>query len=194
MLMIVWVFEGGAAMLTPVKITPPPLSSFGGLDGLRSTLEHFYQRVFNDPMIGYLFVGQDQQRLIDRELEWTARALGVALDYQGRPLARVHQRHPIRRGHFHRRNQLLLESIEQCGLPSDVYRWWQAHSASLEVAILGSASNDTRCEQTADEENQDEEEMLMIAQGKASRSTCDESISVWGVSTHINKSSDSQGD
>ena len=181
-------------MLTPVKLKPPPLSSFGGLDGLRATLEHFYQHVFSDPMIGYLFAGQDQQRLIDREFEWTARALGVALDYQGRPLARVHQRHPIRRGHFHRRNQLLLESIEHRGLPSDVYRWWRAHSASLEVAILGSASNDTRCEQTADEENQEKEETLMIAQGKVSRNTQDESISVWGVSTHINQSSDAQGD
>ena len=137
--------------MSHAHLPPPPLSSFGGLDGMRATLEHFYRRVFNDPMIGYLFVGQDLQRLVTRELEWTARAVGADIDYQGQPLAQAHQRHPIRRGHFHRRNQLLLESVEQCGLPPEVSLWWRAHSVALESAILGSVVEDVDCERAANE-------------------------------------------
>ena len=140
-----------AHSLTGHLPSPPPLSAFGGLEGIRETLTTFYQRVYQDPMIGYLFVGQEMARLIEREVEWTARALGLEVEYQGRPLRQAHGAHPIRRGHFHRRNQLLIESIKARGLSEEALQWWRAHSASLEAAILGGATNDTRCEQTSND-------------------------------------------
>ena len=70
-------------------------------------ITQFYQEVFNDVMIGYLFLGQDRQRLIEREIEFSARMLGATdIPYQGQPLTKAHQKHPIRYGHFHRRNQV----------------------------------------------------------------------------------------
>ena len=83
----------------------------GGDEGLRALLTDFYDRVFRDPMIGYLFMGQDKARLIEREVEWTARLFGAEVSYQGRPLREAHKRHPIRRGHFHRRNQIFAARI-----------------------------------------------------------------------------------
>ena len=187
--------------MSHIQLTPPPLSSFGGLDGMRETLEHFYRRVFSDPMIGYLFTGQDLQRLVTRELEWTARALGVDVAYQGQPLARAHQRHPIRRGHFHRRNQLLLESVEQCGLPPEVSLWWRAHSVALESAILGSVVEDVGCERAA---NEAPAQVELGSVGDAQKQARDQGeihspLSLWGTHTYSKRDDDhdvseSQGD
>ena len=182
--------------MTYGKLPSPPLHSFGGMEGLRATLEHFYHRVFKDPMIGYLFVGQDLTRLVERELEWTARALGVHIEYQGEPLAQVHQRHPIRRGHFYRRNQLLFESIEQCGLSQEASLWWRAHSAALESAILGHAARDHGCEHTADESQElsilerhgDEQEQ------RTSSALSGDAMSLWSGSSKTQYPDDDRGE
>ena len=131
--------------------SPPPIERFGGIEGIRAVLQDFYRHVFKDPFIGYLFAAQDREKLVERETQWTARALGVTMPYEGKPLAEAHRAHPIRRGHFHRRNVLLFESIERAGLHPEAASWWHAHSAALESAILGSARSDARCEQTSDE-------------------------------------------
>lgn len=130
---------------------PPDLKDFGGEEGLRRVLIDLYTRIFDDPMISYLFVGKDPTLLIEREFEWTAKALGLDLAYQGRSMAEAHQRHPIRRGHFHRRNELLNEAMIAHNLPLHCVEWWQAHSQALENAILGTARSDKRCESTANQ-------------------------------------------
>ena len=129
---------------------PPPISSFGDISGLKQILTDFYCKIFEDPMIGYLFRNQDKERLIERELEWTLKALGEEITYQGRPMAKAHQAHPIRRGHFHRRNQLLEQTLIDHQISSESIAWWMNHSRSMENAILGRARMDDRCEKTAD--------------------------------------------
>ena len=134
---------------------PVELETLGGLKGLREILSDFYQRVFNDPMIGYLFVNQDKKRLIERELEWTARLFGASdVIYQGRPLKKAHRAHPIRRGHFHRRNQLLKQTLIDRSIDQEIQERWMAHSESLINTILGKASVDSTCEQTSMEDSQ----------------------------------------
>ena len=123
----------------------------GGLEGLTTLLSDFYERVFRDPMIGYLFMGQDKARLVQREVEWTAKRFGATLAYEGRPLREAHARHPIRRGHFHRRNQLLKDVLRDHHTHPLVVEAWVSHSEALEAAILGRAAGDTRCERTSDE-------------------------------------------
>ena len=131
------------------------ISHIGGLDGLRHILTDFYQRVFKDLMIGYLFEGQSMTRLIDREVEWTARTVyGLDITYRGKGLRQAHGKHPIRRGHFHRRNQILRETLNAHGISDDVKNIWMNHSESLIHVILGRASADQRCEQTANSPNE----------------------------------------
>ena len=129
--------------------TIPSIEAFGGLDGIKKVLLAFYRRVFTDPMIGYLFQKQSMEQLVERETQWTAKALGVKIEYQGQPLAKAHQKHPIRRGHFHRRNQLLFQTLEEQNLPKECILWWKQHSLAMERAILGQAHHDQACEQTA---------------------------------------------
>ena len=59
----------------------------GGAPRLRDILSDFYNRVFDDVMIGYMFIGQDKARLIQREVEFTARFLGAEMEYHGRSMA-----------------------------------------------------------------------------------------------------------
>jgi len=127
------------------------ISIAGGLEGIRGHLTEFYQRVFKDPMIGYLFSGQDQGRLIEREVEWTARAFGAQVPYAGRPLRKAHSKHPIRRGHFFRRNQILLDTLTARGAPQALIDHWMEHSRALEASILGRAAGVEGCEVTSDE-------------------------------------------
>jgi truncated hemoglobin YjbI len=121
-----------------------------GADQLRNIITQFYQEVFNDVMIGYLFLGQDRQRLIEREIEFSARMLGATdITYQGQPLTKAHQKHPIRYGHFHRRNQILLNTLKRLKINDQIIDFWMDHQQKLANAILGKADQDSSCNSTS---------------------------------------------
>ena len=107
----------------------------GGVEKIREVLTDFYDTVFRDLMIGFLFKGADKTRLIERELELTLRVLGADVPYTGRPLAEVHAQHPILGGHFMRRRKLLADAIARHGLPDDVRDAWLAHTDALRPTI-----------------------------------------------------------
>jgi hemoglobin len=109
----------------------------GGEPALRRILEDFYDRVFSDLMIGYLFKGRDKARLVTLELQLTARVMGADVVYEGRPMRAAHAALSINRGQFQRRNQLLRETLRDHEVPDEVQRAWVAHATALERAILG---------------------------------------------------------
>ncbi len=111
-------------------------SDIGGEGPLRAVLEDFYARVFADPMIGYLFAGQDPARLVELEFQLTAKMFGAPVAYTGRSIRAAHAAHDIRRGHFHRRNRILLETLRDHGVPSSVVEAWMGHARALERAVL----------------------------------------------------------
>ncbi|WP_428263098.1 group I truncated hemoglobin [Haliangium sp.] len=102
-----------------------------GPDQLRTVLVDFYDRVFDDLMIGFLFIGKDRQRLIDKECELTARFLGGDDPYTGRPLRAAHARVPIMGGHFDRRLQILRETLADHRVDEEVQRAWIEHNQAL---------------------------------------------------------------
>lgn len=119
----------------------------GGEAPLRAVLDDFYQRVFADPMIGYLFMGQKRERLVQLEFELTARLLGGPVTYTGRPMRKAHEKHNIRKGHFHRRNQLMLDTLRDHDVPAPIVEAWMAHARALERAILTPAARrDRHCD------------------------------------------------
>ena len=82
-----------------------------GGPALRRVLEDFYDRVFADTMIGFLFAGKNKQRLVQKEWEMAARMLGAdEVAYTGRSIPEAHARSPILGGHFERRLQILTIS------------------------------------------------------------------------------------
>jgi hemoglobin len=106
-----------------------------GGDELRRVIAHFYERVFADPMIGFLFAGKNKERLIQKEWELVAGLLGGGVGYTGRSMAEAHARVPITAGHFDRRLVLLQETLEADRVDPDVRRRWLDHARSLRAQL-----------------------------------------------------------
>jgi truncated hemoglobin YjbI len=62
----------------------------GSEQELRTIIDTFIDRVFDDRMIGFFFRNADRQRIKDMEYQLTAHFLGAGVEYQGRPLDQVH--------------------------------------------------------------------------------------------------------
>ena len=118
----------------------------GGESTLRTILTDFYQRVFDDVMIGYMFMGQDKARLIEREYEYTAQMLGSDVTYRGRTMSVAHKDHRIAKGHFERRFKILDDTLNDHGVPPDVRKHWMDHTRALANAVMGSASQRDDCD------------------------------------------------
>jgi hemoglobin len=114
---------------------------------LRAVISDFYDRVFRDVMIGFMFQGKDKQHLIDREFELAARMLGAShITYTGRPMRTAHGAHTIFGGHFERRLQILRETMADHAVDADVQQVWIDHTQALREQITrdkGSECKDT---------------------------------------------------
>ena len=123
-----------------------PFERIGG-DALRELIRDFYDRVFGDVMIGFLFQGKDKQRLIQLEWEFAARMLGAKdVTYTGRPMRVAHAQSPIFGGHFERRLQILRETMRDHGVDAEIQRVWIEHAQALRSQITsdkGSECKDT---------------------------------------------------
>jgi hemoglobin len=118
-----------------------------GGDQLRAVITDFYDRVFADVMIGFMFQGKPKQHLIDREWEFTASFLGAPdAKYTGRPLRTAHANHTIFGGHFERRLQILRETMRDHAVDPEVQQSWIDHTNALRGQITrdkGSECKDT---------------------------------------------------
>ena len=107
-----------------------------GGDRLRAVLSDFYDRVYRDMMIGFMFRGVDKARLIDKEWEFVACLLGAKhVTYTGAPMRRVHARHRVMGGQFARRQHLLRETLRDHNVPEPVQHAWLEHNDSLRPMI-----------------------------------------------------------
>ena len=118
------------------ETTPPEAPSLyaqaGGEVVLRAVLRTFYDKVFDDVMIGFHFWKADKERLIDKEFEFAARMLGATdVTYTGKTIREAHAPHPILGGQFERRLVILIEAMDAHGLPDNVKEAWIAHTNSL---------------------------------------------------------------
>jgi hemoglobin len=108
-----------------------------GADALRAVITDFYDRVFADVMIGYMFTGKDKQRLIDLEWELTARFLGGPHRYTGRPMRDAHAPLRIFGGQFDRRLQLLRNTLADHRIEPAVADAWIDHQIALRDLVVG---------------------------------------------------------
>jgi len=118
-----------------------------GGDALRAVLVDFYDRLFRDVMIGFMFQGKDKQQLVQREWEFTAGFLGApGITYSGRPMRTAHAQHRIFGGHFERRLQVLRETLADHAVAAPVRDAWIEHTQALRPQIttdVGSECKDT---------------------------------------------------
>ncbi len=109
-----------------------------GNDALRAVIADFYDRIFADVMIGFLFAGKDKQRLIDKEWELAAVMLGApGVRYTGRPIRAAHAASPILGGHFERRLQLLRDTLADHDVNPEVCEVWIRHTLALRDQVTG---------------------------------------------------------
>jgi truncated hemoglobin YjbI len=110
----------------------------GGEAALRRVLRTFYDRLFDDAMVGFLFDGKDKEKLIEHQLWFTARFLGGPSRYDGRSLPDAHAALPLLPGHFNRRHQILKEVLEAHHVPDAVCAEWLRVDESLRTAVIKS--------------------------------------------------------
>lgn len=107
-----------------------------GGDALRAVITDFYDRLFRDVMIGFMFQGKPKAQLIQREWEFTAGFLGAPdVTYSGRPIRTAHAQHTIFGGHFERRVQILRETMADHAVPEAVQRAWLDHTEALRAQV-----------------------------------------------------------
>ena len=108
-----------------------------GGERLRAVITDFYDRVFADVMIGYMFTGRDKQRLIDMEWELTARFLGSEQRYTGKPMRDAHAKLSIFGGQFDRRLQILKNTLRDHAVDDEVAQAWIDHQIALRDQVVG---------------------------------------------------------
>ncbi len=120
-----------------------PYEAIGGEPRVRAVLQSLYDKMFADPIVGFLFEGFDKQHIVETQLGFTCRFLGGPQRYEGRPLPDVHSNLPLLPGHFDRRHHLLRLTLEEQKVPEDVKRRWLEIDESLRSSIL-SAGHEAR--------------------------------------------------
>lgn len=97
----------------------------GGPERLNALVRDFYQRVFDDAMIGFFFAGSELDEIADAQVQYVRARLGnEQVEYTGKPIRRAHLEHPILSGHFDRRHQLLRETLDDHDVPEHVRAAW----------------------------------------------------------------------
>ena len=120
-----------------------------GGERLRAVLSDFYDHVFADTMIGFLFWGKDKATLIQREWEFTARLLGPDVPYTGRPIQKAHAQSPTLGGHFARRLKLLQDMMQKHDVPESVRKVWVEHTHALRPQVTRDSSAECDHEKNA---------------------------------------------
>jgi truncated hemoglobin YjbI len=116
-----------------------PYEAIGGEAGVRAVLRCLYDELFDDPMVGFLFLGRDKDHIVEQQVLFTSGFLGGPQRYGGRALSEVHAPLPILPGHFDRRHHLLEQVLCKEGVPEDVKRVWLQIDRSLRASVLASA-------------------------------------------------------
>lgn len=109
---------------------------------MRRVLRALYDELFDDAMVGFLFVGKDKARIVEHQLWFTARFLGGPQDrYEGRPLPEAHAPLPLLPGHFDRRHHVLKQVLERERVPANVIEAWLRVDQNLRASVLKSGAD-----------------------------------------------------
>jgi hemoglobin len=108
----------------------------GGEDRVRAIVRSLYDKLFEDPMVGFLFQGKDKAHIVAQQVVFTSRFLGGPHKYEGKALPEAHAHLPLLPGHFDRRHHLLEQTLTEEQVPEDVRRVWLKIDESLRSSVL----------------------------------------------------------
>jgi hemoglobin len=110
--------------------------AMGGEANVRAVLQALYDRLFEDPIVGFLFEGKDKAHIVEQQLAFTTAFLGGPGRYTGKPLPEIHATLPLLAGHFDRRHRLLAIVLDEKHVPDEVKRVWLHIDSSLRSSVL----------------------------------------------------------
>ena len=116
-----------------------------GKETFEAVIRDFYDKVFDDVMIGYFFHGKDKEQLIRHQIQFTSQILGAPpVPYEGKPIQSAHQSlKGLRRPHFHRRQQILKETLEEHKVETNLINGWlQLENRLLPLVLTNAKSLD----------------------------------------------------
>lgn len=109
----------------------------GGLERLTEMMRVLYRRIFDDIMIGFMFVNVDFDQIVANQVQYTRAQLGnEQVEYTGMPIRRAHQPHPILPGHFNRRHELVKEVLREFEVPQHVFDAWVELELTLKDLVI----------------------------------------------------------
>jgi hemoglobin len=120
--------------------------ALGGEERVRAILQSLYDKLFADPIVGFLFEGKDKAHIVEQQLAFTCHFLGGPHKYEGKPLPAAHAALPLLPGHFDRRHRLLEQTLVEQNVPAEVKRVWLTIDESLRSSVL--AAGETAREKT----------------------------------------------
>ena len=120
----------------------PPYEAIGE-EGVRSVLRVLYDRLFEDPIVGFLFEGKDKGHIVESQVPLTCSFLGGPQRYGGKPLPEAHANLPLLAGHFDRRHHLLEQVLVELQVPEHVRTAWLRFDRALRPSVL-SAGEEAR--------------------------------------------------
>jgi hemoglobin len=114
----------------------------GGVDGVKSLIEDFYERVLADEYLAHFFERTDMQRLRKMQFEFIASALGGPVHYSGAELTAVHAGRGITNQHFAKFAGHLADAMEARGTPHDVVDAMLGRLATFRDKVVGGPTAD----------------------------------------------------
>lgn len=121
------------------------VDELGGRDRLEAMMREFYDALFDDVLVGFLFQPHDKEQLIASQMDYVYAHLGNrAGTYDGPTIRGAHAKVPILPGHFDRRHKILADLLERWEVPEHVRNDWLRLDQSLRkfVVHLGATERD----------------------------------------------------
>jgi hemoglobin len=110
--------------------------AIGGEAKVRAVLRSLYDKLFGDPMVGFLFEGKDKARIVEQQVAFTCGFLGGPQRYVGKPLPEAHAALPLLPGHFDRRHRLLEQVLREEDVPEQVRNAWLGIDDGLRTSVM----------------------------------------------------------
>ncbi len=104
---------------------------------LEPMIREFYDELFDDVIVGFLFQPFDKEKLVASQIRWLRAHLGNRSgDWDGGSIREIHQRLPILAGQFDRRHFLLRQVLERWKVPEHVQMEWIRLDQALRPLVL----------------------------------------------------------
>ena len=112
-----------------------------GSEKIAAIISEFYDRAFQDPIIGHIFWGFDKDHLSQMQTSFASAMLGGPEKYRGKSLEAAHTGLRINKAHFGRRQVLMKEVLDDFEVDPEIARRWLLKEEKLKPLVISSDSN-----------------------------------------------------